>query len=312
MRIDQYWGVTTSDIAKEGWHVHEHYAHMFFFNYLRFSPSYLLARKVNTTGLSQLDKKNLPKDFEQVLKTYDLLGDVHNTLFRYWWQRNGHDVFGVPYEKPSAQIISVIQGTKQSPKHHQDELMHFLANERQRNVKGSSIIVSIPVDRSPAQALKLVKQYLQEHEHLRDPDPTEIQPKLSLQGQRFNSNALMKGFGLLMFKAAFPKMEHWRLGVSAKLSDSYSPALNHRAPRQAKDAIEAGDRILMGKITYRALDKYQKIAENAARGNFPCSDPVTMAPFDWQVLNTQYQKTVKWEDKEIEKMQSKAKVKKTR
>ncbi len=87
MEIDQYWGVTTSDLAKEGWHVDEHYAHMFFFNYLRFSPSYLLARKANTTGLSLADKKSLPKDFDQVLKTYDLLGDVHNTLFRYWWQR---------------------------------------------------------------------------------------------------------------------------------------------------------------------------------------------------------------------------------
>lgn len=307
MEIDEYWGVTTSDLAKEGWHVDEHYAHMFFFNYLRFSPSYLLARKANTTGLSLADKKSLPKDFDQVLKTYDLLGDVHNTLFRYWWQRNGHEVFGVPYEKPRAQIISVVDGANKSSKRYQDELAHFLENERQQKVSGSSLIISIPIDQNPAQALRLVKQYLQEHEHLREPGPKEIQPILTLQGQRFNSNALMKGFGLLMFKAAFPKMEHWRLGVSAKLSDSYSPVLDKLAKRQTKDVIEAGDRILMGKITYRSLDKYQKISENAARGKFPCSDPVEIAPFEWATLNTQYQKTVKWEEREIEKVQTKTK-----
>jgi hypothetical protein len=307
MTIDQYWGITTSDIAKEGWHVDEHYAHMFLFNYLRFSPSYLLARKANTTGLSIAEKKGLPKDFDQVLKTYDLLGDVHDTVFRYWWQRNGHDVFGVPYEKPSAQIISVVEGKNKNLKSFQDELMKFLDQERQRKVEGSSLIVSIPIDHNPIQTLKLVKQYLQEYERLRQPNPEAIKPKLTLLGQRFNSNALMKGFGLLMFKAAFPEMEHWRLGVSAKLSDSYSPALDERAKRQTKDAIEAGDRILMGKITYRALDKYQKIAENAARGKFPCSDLVNMASFDWPVLNARYQKTVKWEDKEMERAQKKIK-----
>lgn len=307
MEIDQYWGVATSDLAKEGWHVDEHYAHMFFFNYLRFSPSYLLARKANKTGLSLADKKSLPKDFDQVLKTYDLLGDVHNTLFRYWWQRNGHEVFGVPYEKPRAQIISVVDGANKSSKRYEDELAHFLANERQQKVSGSSLIISIPIDHSPAKALRLIKQYLQEHEHLCEPGSKEIQPILTLQGQRFNSNALMKGFGLLMFKAAFPKMEHWRLGVSAKLSDSYSPALDRKAKRQTKDVIEAGDRILMGKITYRSLDKYQKIAENAARGKFPCSDPVDCASFDWPALNAQYQKTVKWEQKELERMQKQTK-----
>jgi hypothetical protein len=235
------------------------------------------------------------------------LGDVHDTLFRYWWQRNGHEVFGVPYEKPIAQIISVIESKNKTPKSLQDELTNFLEHERQHKVEGSSLIVSLPIDHSPTKTLKLVKQFLQEHERLRQPGPKATKPKLSLLGQRFNSNALMKGFGLLMFKAAFPGIEHWRLGVSAKLSDSYSPALDKRAKRQTKDAIEAGDRILMGKITYRALNKYQKIAENAARGKFPCSNPVDMVPFDWPLLNARYQKTIKWEDKEIERAQKKTK-----
>lgn len=306
MTIDQYWGISTSDTAKAGWHVQEHYAHFLWFQYLRFSPSYLLARKARAIGLSKQEKKALPKDFDRVLKTYDLLGDVHNTVFRYWWERNSYEVFGVPYEKPVAQVISVIEGCKKSKKQYQEDFARFLDSESKRKSMGNSLVLSIPLDGNQTQSLNQIKRYLLQYKHLQQPNPREIKPKLSLQGQRFNANALIKGFGLLMFKAAFPDMENWRLGVNAKLSDSYSPALNHRAKRQTKDAIEAGDRILMGKITYRSLQKYQLIAENAARGRFPCSDALDMAPFDWASLNIQYQKTVKWEDKELARVQKKA------
>lgn len=306
MKIDQYWGISTGDTAKAGWHVQEHYAHFLWFQYLRFSPSYLLARKARTIGLSKQEKKALPKDFHKVLETYDLLGDVHNTVFRYWWERNGYEVFGVPYEKPVAQVISVIEGSKRIKKQYQEDFGRFLDDESKRKSMGNSLVLSIPLDGNQTQSLNQIKRYLLQYKHLQQPNPKEIKPKLSLQGQRFNANALIKGFSLLMFKAAFPDMENWRLGVSAKLSDSYSPALNQRAKRQTKDAIEAGDRILMGKITYRSLQKYQLISENAARGRFPCSDALDIAPFDWPTLNIQYQKTVKWEDKELARVQKKA------
>ena len=309
MEIDQYWGIDTADIAKPGWHVQEHYAQLLWFQYLRLSPSYALAKKARTKGLSAQEQKNLPADFAKVLATYDLLGDVHNTLFRYWWQRNGYIVFGVPYEAPTVEAITLIDGSKKPQKKDEAAFSQFLSDVHEHPNFGKALVLSIPLNQSAKLSLSQVKALIQANQVVKESASKKIKPKLSLQGQRFNSHALVKGFGLLMFKAAFPEMEHWRLGAVAKLSDSYSPALNHRAPRQSQDAIEAGDRILMGKITYRSLDKYQKIAENAARGNFPCSDPVAMAPFDWAALNAQYQKTVKWEDREIEKMQTKVQVK---
>lgn len=307
MEFDDYWGVTTIDIDKAGWSVQEHYAHLLWFQYLRFSPSYALAKKARTRGLTSQEKKSVPADFAKVLATYDLLGDVHNTVFRLWWQRNGYEVFGVPYEMPMTQAIAVIDGNLKPKKTDLDIFEKFLSEVHAHPNFGKSLVLSIPLDQPLKTSLSHVKAFLQANQAPKERAPKKIKPKLSLQGQRFNSNALVKGLGLLMFKSAFPQMEHWRLGAAAKLSDSYSPALDYMAPRQAKDAIEAGDRILMGKITYRSLDKYQKIAENAARGKFPCSDPVDMAPFDWKTLNALYEKTKQWEEKALAKVLAKQK-----
>ncbi|HQR84431.1 MAG: hypothetical protein B7Y05_13830 [Polynucleobacter sp. 24-46-87] len=305
MKIDQYWDVTTIDIVRQGWHVEQHYAHLYWFQYLRFSPSYLLAKKARITGLTSQEKKTLPKDFNKVLETYDLLGDVHNTVFRLWWLKNGYDVFGVPYKEPGVQGVALVDSAIKPQKEDLNLFFQHLNSLHEHPQAGKSLVLSIPLNQSSKTSLSQIKALLEANKPTKVVAPKKVKPKLCLQGQRFNFNALMKGFGLLMFKAAFPQMEHWRLGVVAKLSDSYSPALDHMAPRSAKDAIEAGDRILMGKITYRALDKYLKIAENAARGKFPCSDPIDIPPFDWKQLNLEYNKTTKWEQRLLKRVLAK-------
>jgi hypothetical protein len=307
MEIDQYWDINTKDLAKDGWHVKEHYAHMFFFNFLRLSPSYNLARKAQLQGLSTAEKKNLPKDFKKVLETYELLGDVHNTLFRHWWQRNGHEVFGMPYALPTPRVIAVIDGSKESNKNCDDQMMRFLQSKESQTRKNSELIISVPIDQEVKNNLALIRKVLIENKNLETSEPKEIKPKILLYGKRFNSNAMMKGFGLLMLKSAFPEMENWRLGVYANLSPSYSPALDKNAPRKTENSIEANDRVLMGKITSRALLKYQLIAENAARGKFLCEDEIEMAKFDYQSIRELHKNTMAWEEKEIERVQKDSK-----
>jgi hypothetical protein len=306
MEIDKYWGIQTNDIVKGGWHVNEHYAHIFFFNFLRFSYSYLLARKARTIGLDTKDKKSLPADFNVVLKTYDLLGDVHNTFFRYWWKRNGHEVFGLPYEKPIAQAITLIDDLSKKKSNHENEVMNFLKQHSLINRQGKFLIMSIPIEQSTKESLDQVNKFLMQYKDSVKGDDKIIKPKLKLYGKRFNPKAMMKGVGLLRVKSKYPDIENWRLGVMANISDSYSPVLNKSATRETRDAIEAGDRILLGKITYRSLDKYQKIAENAARGKFMCSDNLPMIAYDWKAIDTQYAKTIKWEDKELNRLKAKS------
>ena len=147
-------------------------------------------------------------------------------------------------------------------------------------------------------------------EHVSNDDGKAEQPKIKLMGQRLHINAMIKGIRLLWFKAAKPNWELWRLGAKARLSSSYSGVLNPTADRRTHDAIEMDDRIIMGKITHRALKRFELIAENAARGKFPCTEPVDCAEFKYEALARRVKMNAKWsrEYKEawIEKNKKKA------
>jgi hypothetical protein len=305
MDIDEYFQVKTDDIFQEGWHVDQHIGHFLFFHYLRLSPSYELARKDDKGELSTEEKRKLPKDFKKVQETYALLGDVQNTLFRYWWQKNGYQIFGVQSDYPTVDVISVLPDrTKPDIEKIKGEVTSYLSEMSSRTNQNPSIIVSIPINKQMKYDLWAVKECLKLYKNIGKEKIKKIKPKISLQGKRLNAQALVRGLGLLMFKMANPELENWRLGVYGKLSPSYSSALNAQAPRQTKDSREAEDRVLMGKITSRSLQKYSCIAENAARGNFPCDTTVETSFFDYKGLNKVYDTTTKWEAKEIERLKN--------
>jgi hypothetical protein len=67
------WVLRGSDFSKQDWHVAPTAGFQLMFEFLRLSPSYELARKHRTRGLNQRETASLPADFDQVLKTYDLL-----------------------------------------------------------------------------------------------------------------------------------------------------------------------------------------------------------------------------------------------
>jgi hypothetical protein len=303
MDIDEYFQVKTDDIFQEGWHVDQHIGHFLFFHYLRLSPSYELARKDSKGELSDQEKKKLPKDFKKVQETYALLGDVQNTLFRYWWQKNGYQVFGVQSDYPTVDVISVLPDrTKPDIEKIKGEVIDYFTEMSSRTNQTPSILVSIPINKQMKYDLWAVKECLKSYKNIGKEKIKKIEPKISLQGKRLNAQALVRGLGLLMFKMANPGVENWRLGVYAKLSPSYSSALEGKAPRRTRDSREAEDRVLMGKITSRSLQKYSYIAENAARGKFPLDTKVEIAYFDYKSLNKVYDKTTEWEKKEIERL----------
>lgn len=65
------------------------------FSYLRVSPSYELARQAVA---AQEPPANAPDDFDQVLYTYRLFGDVHQNFFPVWWRECASKLYGTPHE----------------------------------------------------------------------------------------------------------------------------------------------------------------------------------------------------------------------
>ena len=156
-------------------------------------------------------------------------------------------------------------------------IKNSLIEHRQSEGLCASLILSIPISLKRSEILRRFRKVLDEYK-VREMGVT-AQPKISLMGKRFHANAMYKGLKLLWFKSARPKLELWRLGALSGLSDSYSSVLDPTAPRRTHNSIEMDDRIVMGKITDRALSRFEKIVENAARGKFPCSEPIEHEKF---------------------------------
>lgn len=78
------------------------------FEFLRLSPSYEMARREAQERLSAADRGLLPRDFEEVRRTYALLGNVQNVIFRTWWLERGLRIFGNAAAKPQVHELSVL------------------------------------------------------------------------------------------------------------------------------------------------------------------------------------------------------------
>jgi len=66
--------------------------HELFFKYLRVSPSYQLAHSIQVGDKSKSSAKGL-LHLNEVMKTYEIVGDVFNTNFVAWWETKGHLLF---------------------------------------------------------------------------------------------------------------------------------------------------------------------------------------------------------------------------
>lgn len=287
------WSLRGSDFAQPQWHTEPTSAYQLMFEFLVLSPSYELARRARSGALSAEDKRRAPSDFQRVLKIYDLLGDVNCVPFRQWWLERGLSVFGNPYTRPKLhQVALLAAGENIEASELQPALQAKLIEPRQAEGLSPALLVSLPLSLKRSEVLRLVRKALDEHRVSEDQTPSK--PKLRLMGERFHPNAMLKGLRLLWFKAAKPQWENWRLGAKARISDSYSQVLDPAAPRRTTNPIEMDDRITMGKITYRAVRRFELIVENAARGRFPCTDAVPEVDFEYPELAKRLQMNSRW------------------
>jgi hypothetical protein len=291
------WSLRGTDFSKPGWHTRPTIAYELMFEYLRLSPSYALANKQATVGLTEQEQSSLPADFNEVQKTYALLGDVQTILFRQWWIKRGITVFGNPYSHPKVHELAELQSdTDVRLSQISNNLTQFLNETRRDEGLVNSLLLSIPLGRRKAEVLKQVSKILDRYaEHSSE---TQQQPELKLMGKRLRAKVLFNGLRLLWFKAAKPDWSHWRLGAKARISDTYSKELDASTERKDYTENSKVDRILLGKITYRALRKFNRIAENAARGRFPCEDATEDVPIDYEQLALQIQAKNLWEKNE--------------
>ena len=285
MTIKKYYagGIRTSEFSQPGLHSKPSGIYALMLSVLRLSPSYELAGKFRSGEITKAEKKKLPKDFDQVLATYDAIGNVDFIIFNVWWFKRGIFIFGNPYSKPEIKVIDIFSQKQEiSFAELNKKVKRNLQQERDLEGSPPTMLLSIPINLKKTEIIKKLKFILNETTKELPEQPAE--PLIKLMNKRFNKHAMARGLRLFRDKCAYPERELWRLGAKANISETYSPVLNYLAPRKPKDSVEMDDRIILSKITHRTLKRFELIIENAARGRFPCDEQVECADFDYQAI----------------------------
>jgi endonuclease/exonuclease/phosphatase family metal-dependent hydrolase len=300
-KVREPWQTRGKDFSRPGLFAETTTAYRLLFEYLKLSPSYELARKANAEGLTKEDQEKLPSDFDKVLKTYELLGDVQKVIYRKWWLTKGIQAYGHPYSKPRVhEITRTAIDTPTTLTDIQGKLTAYLTATREEEGFVPTALISVPLGRTRKEVLRQINKLLDEYSAYKQ--PVIKKPKLKITAQRIHGKALMKGIRLIWLKAANPKLEEWRLGVHAKVSDTYNSVFDPKGPRRVKDDREGIDRRIMTRLTSRALDRAEKIAENAARGKFPSQESVERIDFSYSSLALRIQSNNKWEKIEQQRL----------
>jgi len=267
--------------------------------FLRLSPSYALARAVALGGLNRAQielqlfamyetaettlssetKAALLKDFELVQKTYAEFGDVYTMNFDDWWLKTGADLFGFDYERPRITKIAQLAKDEDYSDTPAALLDAYLKTDRVNQGMPSSLLLALPLG-VPKRTLMMELSRLIDKTNIAAP-PKAQKAKRALSKQRLRSKPLFMYIKLLMYKSVSPSAALWKLGLRANVSPTYSEDMALDTKVSSKNIDQ---RLNLTVLTSRALRKAKLVAENAARGLFPSTDPRELPEFDWNAV----------------------------
>ena len=269
------------EFANVGWYTKPSLSYVLMLEFLRLSPTYELARKTRSGEITRAEKKKLPKDFDQVLATYDLIGDVNKIIFRFWWVQRGIKVFGKPYRKPEIKVIDSFAHEEEIDTNHlQKNLEINFVNERSNEGQPPAMLLSIPLTMNRTDIFKKLKTILDENPIQKEVMPNE--PLIKIISKRFHKMTIIHGLRLLYLRSILRDNKLWELGFIWGNSKKYSA--RHPTRKEIRKDPDKYERMVLTNLTYRMIRKYELMVENAARGRFPCDDPIEYPKFDYLTL----------------------------
>ena len=287
----QIWNLKAKDFVKKSVHASQDWRFQMFFEYLRISPSYALAVKINKKELAiRLDDAARA---ELVWKTRMDIGDVFEILYREWWLENGLNLFGIHTKKPKIELIQRL-----SPLLEDDLLLTQSGKEIKNYMKGDyleqgrpdSILLSIPLGQKRTATIRELKKLLSAIEN--EATPFVPSTLYQIQNNKMQYRRLLAGLKLIYMRAANPKEALWQVAARAKISYSHG-RIDPNAPK--KDLQNAQGRRMLTIMASRLIHDTLIIAENAATGIFPSLELIDTHLFDAESLQKSLHKTIKWE-----------------
>lgn len=299
------WRIPDGEFKPDNFHYGHSKPYRLWFEYLRLSPTYWLAHKHCTKykgGLTDDEKKNLPQDFDEVIKTYEHFGNVYQPLFRIWWINTGTRLFGAP-KKPIAvtSLIKILQHTQKTEQECQSALNHYVHSQSDYYGRHGFMVLAIPLTGKRSDLIKEVSQLILEEDlkpiqHINHGVNDKETSTYKLYGLRFRYEAAKVGLRLLWTRSQYRDLEPWQIGSLANISKIHRfPDIN--AP--PKNESERKNRIVLGSLTNRKLRASIWMMENAARGRFSCQDEIDIPEIDYQYLWQNIQRRIEANQKRI-------------
>jgi hypothetical protein len=272
---------------------------MLMVEFLRISPSYALAHEIRTKKiapskqapliiklyrdtdkpLTKQAERDVIKDFDRVLSTYDEYGDIFQCSFDEWWASRGLAIYGSPYNKPIVKkIAGMSQGEEYEPLFGR-ALEHYF--HKQRAVEGNppALLLAVPLGQPKRQLLAYISKLIDAEAV---PLPSKSQRAIKpLAAKRLRSAPLFIMLRILMARAQHPDIPLWRIGKHAGVSQKYAQT---EITLNKKRLQDADAKIHLSILTSRYLLKAKCVAEQAARGQFPSSSKLILPIFDLDAI----------------------------
>ena len=238
-------------------------------DYLKLSSSYKLVCEWARKG-SKAIPINAPKDWKQLVKTYEDFGDVWRIPESRWWGSRGKALFGIKAAKSQTFVAGISDDSTlinsktstQSQKTWQDM------------GKPECLVLAIPTNQTKQMALKQINAIVRAGNFV-STKPRLVKPKYELIRSKLREPTIKLGtIALKIYQNGYPL---WMIGNQLDLSPAHHIELDDDGNPNANELNLAEKKVRLQILASKLVAKAELISENAARGLYPTDTPCRYA-----------------------------------
>lgn len=273
--------------------------HYWFYRYLQISPSYWEWSKI--INLYDAGKKIDSESFrhipniELVAQTYNTFDDVWELDFPRWWYLIARFQFVVNLSDGDYEITQLFRVSKgkKIPKNEINEGIKkinslFLGSNRQ-DFYPETIGLIIPIKKSRKETLKSIDKFLTKN--ISFGKDSRVDANYQIFKSKIREKTVSACFKVLELRALQKKPNLIDLAIEANVLDGAMADLKFN--NYKLDKINSIEALRSG--TSRQIAIAINLAENAARGKFPCSQKIELMEPDYIELNDIFSRLIKKE-----------------
>jgi len=234
-------------------------------DYLKLSPSYKLVCEWARNG-RKTSPINAPKDWKQIVSTFEDFGDVWRIAESRWWHSRGKGLFGIQAAKPQAFAIGYSE---------QGNLIHSKAAAHSQKFwqdmsNPECLVIAIPTSQTKQMALKQISNIIRSSDFASS-KPKPVKPKYELIRSKLREPTIKLGtLALRMYHQDIPL---WMIGNQLGLSPAHHIELDNKGSPSGIESNLSEKKARLGILASKLISKAELIAENAARGLYPTDAP---------------------------------------